>query len=54
MYNIVRIPKNIHVMSVKSINKNKINVGRKQGEKGRPTSEVSLVYIRQINRRVFR
>ena len=30
-------------MSVKSTNKNKTNVVRKQGEKDRPTSEVSLV-----------
>ena len=29
-------------MSVKSTNKNKINIGRKHGEKDRPTSEVSL------------
>ena len=36
-------PKNFHVVSVKSTNKNKINIGRKQGEKDRPTSEVSLV-----------
>ena len=36
-------PKNVHAMSVKSTNKNKINIGRKQGEKDRPTSEISLV-----------
>ena len=30
-------------MSVKSTNKKKINIGRKQGAKDRPTSEVSLV-----------
>ena len=36
-------PKNFHAMSVKSTNKNKINIGRKQGERDRPTSEVSLV-----------
>ena len=30
-------------MAVRSTNKNKINIGRKQGEKDRPTSEVSLV-----------
>ena len=30
-------------MSVKSTNKNKINIGRKQREKDRPTSELSLV-----------
>ena len=38
-----RNPKNFYVMSVKSTNKNKINIGRKQGEKDRPTSEVTLV-----------
>ena len=32
-------------MSVKSTNKNKINVRRKQGERGRPTSEVSLMIM---------
>ena len=36
-------PKNFHKMSVKSTNKNKTNVGRKQGKKDRPTPEVSLV-----------
>ena len=36
-------PKNFHAMSVKSTNKNKINIGTKQGEKDRPTSEVSLI-----------
>ena len=36
-------PKNIYMMSVKSTNKNKTNIGRKQGEKDRPMSEVSLV-----------
>ena len=35
-------PKNIHAMSVKPTNKNKINIGR-QGEKDRSTSEVSPV-----------
>ena len=30
-------------MSVKSTNKKKISIGRKQGEKDRPTSEVSLI-----------
>ena len=55
MYNIVRIPKKFHAMTVESTNKNKINIGRKQGEKDRPTSEVSPCrYIRQINRKVFR
>ena len=43
MYNIVRIPKNFHAMLVKPTNKNKTNKGRKQGEKDRPTSEVSLI-----------
>ena len=36
-------PKNFHAMSIKPVNKNKINVGRKQGEKDRFTSEVSLI-----------
>ena len=36
-------PKNFHAISVKSTNKNKFNVGRKQGEKDRSTSEVSLI-----------
>ena len=36
-------PKNFHAMSIKPINKSKINVGRKGGEKDRFTSEVSLV-----------
>ena len=36
-------PKNFHTMLIKPINKNKINVGRKEGEKDRFTSEVSLV-----------
>ena len=36
-------PKNFHAMSVKSANKNKTNLGRKQGEKDRPMSEVSLI-----------
>ena len=36
-------PKNFHIMSVKSTNKNKTNIGRKQGEKDRPMSEGSLV-----------
>ena len=35
--------KNFHAMSVKPINKNKINVGRRQGEKDRFTSEVSHI-----------
>ena len=36
-------PKNFHAMSIKLINKNKIHVGRNEGEKDRLTSEVSLV-----------
>ena len=32
-------------MSIKSTNKNKINIGRKQGKKDRSTSEVSLVHM---------
>ena len=36
-------PQNFHTMSVKSTNKKRINIGRKQGEKDRPTSEISLV-----------
>ena len=43
MYNIVKNPKNFHAMSVKSTNKNKIDIGRKHGEKDRSTSEVSLI-----------
>ena len=35
--------KNFHTMSVKSANKNKTNIGRKQGEKGMPMSGVSNV-----------
>ena len=35
--------KTFHTMSVRSMNKNKINIGRNQGEKDRPTSEISLV-----------
>ena len=38
-----RNPKNFHAMSIKAINKSKINVGRKRGEKDRFTSEVSLI-----------
>ena len=30
-------------MSVKPTNKNKINIGRRQGERDRSTSEVSLI-----------
>ena len=36
-------PNNFHAMSVKPINKNKINTGRRHEEKGRATSEVSLI-----------
>ena len=36
-------PKKIHAMSVTSTNKNKVNTGRKQRQKDRPTSEISLV-----------
>ena len=36
-------PKNFHVMSIKPTNKNKINVERKEGEKDKFTSQVSLV-----------
>ena len=36
-------PKNFHAMSIKPINKSKINVGRKRGKKDRFTSEVSLI-----------
>ena len=40
----VRIQKkNFHAMSVKSTNEDTINIGRKQGEKDRPTSEVCLL-----------
>ena len=34
-------PRGFHAMSIKLINKNKINVGRKEGEKDRFTSQVS-------------
>ena len=36
-------PKNFHVMSIKSANKNKTNIGRTQEENHRPMSEVSFV-----------
>ena len=36
-------PKNFHTMSIEPINKSKINVGRKKGEKDRFTSGVSLI-----------
>ena len=35
--------KDFYVMSIKPINKSKVNVGRKRGEKDRFISEVSLV-----------
>ena len=35
-------PKNFHAMSIKPVNKSKINIGRNQGEKDRFISEVSL------------
>ena len=38
-------PKNCHAMSIKSLNKNKINVGGNLGQKDRFTSEVNLVDI---------
>ena len=40
---IVRIPRIFMLWAIKSINKNKINVGRRKGEKDRFTSEVSLI-----------
>ena len=36
-------PKNFHTMSIKPINKSKINIGRKGEEKDKFTSVVSLV-----------
>ena len=36
-------PKNFHTMSIKPINKNKINVQRKRGEKDKFATEVSLM-----------
>ena len=36
-------PKHFHMMLVKCTNKNKTNIGRKQGEKDRSVSEVCLV-----------
>ena len=36
-------PKKFHAMSIKPMNKKKVNVGRKEGEKNRFTSQVSLV-----------
>ena len=38
-------PKGFHAMSIKPTSKNKINVGKKDGEKGRFTSQVSLIDI---------
>ena len=43
MCNTVKILKSIHAFSIKPINKNKINVGRREGEKDRFTSHVSLM-----------
>ena len=36
-------PKNFYAMSVKPTNKNKTNIGRRQGEKDRSTSEISCI-----------
>ena len=36
-------PENFHSISTKPINKNKINEGRKEGEKDRFTSQIHLV-----------
>ena len=36
-------PKSFHAMSIKPINKNKINIRRRKGENNRFTSEVSLI-----------
>ena len=36
-------PRNFHTMSIKPTNKNEINVGRKEGEKDRFTSQVGLM-----------
>ena len=36
-------PKNVCTMSIKPINRSKVNVGRKRGEKDRFTSELHLV-----------
>ena len=36
-------PKNFHAMSIKPINKSKINIERRKGEKDRFTSQVSLL-----------
>ena len=36
-------PRHFHAMSIRPTNKNKINVGRKEGEKDRFTPQVSLV-----------
>ena len=38
-------PKSFHAITVEPINKNKINIERRKGEKDRSTSEVSLVDI---------
>ena len=36
-------PRDFHAMSIKPTNRNKINVGRKEGEKGRFTSQISII-----------
>ena len=46
-------PKNFHAMSVKPIYKNKINIERRQGEKDRSTSDISLVDISDILRKEY-
>ena len=43
MYNIVRIPKTFMQCQLNLQKRNRISIKRKQGEKDRPTSEVSLV-----------
>ena len=45
-------PKNFHAMSIKPINKSKINVGRKGGEKDRFTSEVSWTLQIDLQRNI--
>ena len=39
-------PKNFHAMLIKPINKNKINIGRREGEKDRFMSQVSHGHFR--------
>ena len=36
-------PKNVHAMSIKPVNKNTINVRRRQGDKDKSTSDVSVI-----------